>query len=107
MKKLTKLFGIIAIAAIMGFSMSACNDEKNKNLIFSDDFDGTSLDNTKWDYCPNWDRHGRSTWMDDMVSVKDGYLHLKLKRDAALGANKTNDPAIPEQPTPQARLGER
>jgi beta-glucanase (GH16 family) len=94
MKKQTKLFGVIAIAAIMGFSMSACNDEKNKNLIFSDDFDGTSLDNTKWDYCPNWDRHGRSTWMDDMVSVKDGFLHLKLKRDAALGANKTNDPAI-------------
>jgi beta-glucanase (GH16 family) len=108
MKKLVKLFGVIAIAAVIEFSMTACNDDKNNSndggyyngnsgnggdLIFSDDFDGTSLDKTKWDFCPNWDRQGRSTWMDDMVSVSDGYLHLKFKRDAVLGANKTDDPA--------------
>jgi beta-glucanase (GH16 family) len=91
----------------MGFLMVSCSmnpkttvhrDEMaNKDemeLIFSEDFDGTSLDRTKWDYCPNWDRQGRSTWMDDMVSVSDGYLHLTFKRDATLGAAKSTDQKI-------------
>jgi len=100
----TPFFGIkipmkALIIVILGFLMITCSMEpqttankgemKNKDemeLIFSEDFNGTSLDRTKWDYCPNWDRQGRSSWRDDMVSVSGGYLHLKFKRDAALGA---------------------
>ena len=65
-----------------------------ENLIFSDEFDGTSLDTSKWNTCPEWNRQGRSTWKDDMVSVSDGYLHLKFKRDPQLGASISTNPAI-------------
>jgi beta-glucanase (GH16 family) len=58
-------------------------------LVFSDDFEGTSLDTGKWETCPEWDRQGRSTWKDDMVSVSDGLLHLKFRRDPELGKEKS------------------
>ena len=104
-KRLVKLFGIVAFAAIIGFSVVSCggggggNSNSNgnmgdDNLIFSEDFNGTSLDSTKWDLCPEWDRQGRSTWKDDMVSVSGGYLHIKFKRDATLGATKQVSQAI-------------
>jgi beta-glucanase (GH16 family) len=66
----------------------------SENLIFSDEFDGTSLDTSKWNNCPEWNRHRRSTWKDDMISVSDGYLHLKFKRDPQLGASISSNPAI-------------
>ena len=60
-------------------------------IIFEDDFQGTALDTTKW-YAPNnSDRQGRSTWMSDMVSVKDGNLVLRFQKDTALGATKTTN----------------
>jgi beta-glucanase (GH16 family) len=93
MKSRFKLFGIIVMVAITEFLMNACvnnggntsGNNVSENIIFNDDFNGTSLDRTKWDYAPNWDRQGGSTWMDDMVSVSGGNLHLKLKRDPTLG----------------------
>ncbi|MCL1931191.1 MAG: glycoside hydrolase family 16 protein [Treponema sp.] len=94
-----KAFMVITLALVTGGLMVACSlnpktvenkgemaNKDDMELIFSEDFDGTSLDSTKWDYCPNWDRQGRSTWKDDMVSVSGGYLHLKFKRDAKPGA---------------------
>jgi len=56
-------------------------------IIFSDDFDGTSLDRSKWDLCPEWNRQGRSTWKDDMVFVSGGMLRLKFRRDSTLGGS--------------------
>jgi beta-glucanase (GH16 family) len=93
MDKRLNFIGKIAAVAMTGVLMITCvNNGGNNgvsngggNLIFDDDFDGTSLDGTKWDYAPNWDRQGGSTWKDDMVSVSGGYLHLKLKRDPTLG----------------------
>jgi len=97
-------FGITALTAMLMpvFLLWGCNgrnENRNGNgggmdLIFSEDFNGTSLDSTKWEVCPNLDRQGRSTWMDDMVSVSGGYLHLKFKRDAALGETKSTNPKI-------------
>jgi beta-glucanase (GH16 family) len=63
-------------------------------IIFSDDFNGTTLDKTKWEICPEWDRQGRSSWRNDMVSVSNGYLHLKFMRAQALGRSKTNNRAL-------------
>ena len=97
---------IIVLAAIIGFSMISCSNSNSSsvsnsnsngngdNLIFSDNFNGNSLDTTKWDYCPNWDRQDRSTWSDDMVSVSGGYLRIKFRRDAELGAAKSDEPEI-------------
>jgi len=66
-------------------------------IIFYDDFCGKngsplySIDRTKWDFCPEMDRQGRSSWRDDMVSVKDGLLRLKFARDPELGKEKSKD----------------
>jgi beta-glucanase (GH16 family) len=65
-------------------------------LLFYDDFEGDSLDYTKWAYPPNWDRQGRGTWDSGMVSVGDGYLRLGFVRDAELGHRKTGNAADAE-----------
>ncbi len=49
-------------------------------LVFNDDFDGTELDNTKWEKCPEWDRQGKSRWQNDL-SYLDGEGNLILKMD--------------------------
>jgi len=63
-------------------------------LLFVDDFNGNTLDASKWAVCPNWDRQGRSTWTSDMVSVSGGYLHLGFKRDTVLGKSKTSNTGL-------------
>jgi beta-glucanase (GH16 family) len=63
-------------------------------IVFSDEFDGTTLNTGKWDLCPEWDRQGRSSWRDDMVSVSGGFLRLKFKRDPQLGALKSNNKTL-------------
>jgi beta-glucanase (GH16 family) len=73
---------------------STARENAASQIIFSDDFNGTTIDKTKWELCPEWDRQGRSSWRNDMVSVSNGYLHLKFMRDQALGRTKTNNRAL-------------
>jgi beta-glucanase (GH16 family) len=63
-------------------------------LIFEDNFEGNFLDRTKWDNSPEWDRQGRSSWRNDMVSVSDGLLRLGLRLDPELGAAKSPNNAV-------------
>lgn len=47
------------------------------DMRFSDDFDGTELDRTKWhDHHPYWDGRPPAKFMPEAVSVKDGTLQL-------------------------------
>jgi beta-glucanase (GH16 family) len=88
---------IVLIVLITGILFLSCDDENgnvDENLIFFDDFNGTSLDTKNWNICYEADRQGGSTWKDDMVSVSGGYLRLKFKRDVVLGAEKSNDSTI-------------
>lgn len=50
---------------------------KKWNLTFEDNFDGNSLNMSKWSYCPEWVRDS-CRWHRDAVSVKDGNLILWL-----------------------------
>jgi beta-glucanase (GH16 family) len=50
-------------------------------LVWSDEFDGTSLDASKWGY--RTDSKHLSTQKPENVSVKDGLLHLSLKKETA------------------------
>ncbi len=52
-------------------------------LIWSDEFDGDSIDTNKWDM-PTHIRQGASRWNPENVSVADGKVTIKVKR--------TNDP---------------
>ena len=58
---------------------------KTYTLTFKDDFSGSSLDASKWDYCPNWNRGNLNPpgrWDDSMVSVSDGCLRLGVSLDS-------------------------
>lgn len=66
--------------------LGICSDSTQPNtvdysqltLVWSDEFDGTSLDRTKWDVPNKEPRHGGSFWMADQVSVSDGVLRLGI-----------------------------
>lgn len=63
-------------------------------LVFSDDFDGDSLDTTKWGYNYSWgNSHNHAAWcVPENVIVKDGILTLK-------GENKQHPDAVGKQGT--------
>jgi beta-glucanase (GH16 family) len=56
-------------------------------LAWNDEFTGTALDAAKWDY--RTDSKHLSTQKPANVSVKDGLLHLALKKEAAGGKQYT------------------
>lgn len=60
------------------------------NPDFSDEFNGTQLDTTKWfDYHPKWKGREPGIFLPSQVSVKDGYLQIKgekLKKDTIVKA---------------------
>lgn len=87
--KIPVLFGLLAISFI-----GCGNDTGGENVIFHDDFNGSSINAQYWEICYEADRQGGSSWKDDMVSVSNGYLHIRFKRDAVLGATKSSNPAI-------------
>ncbi len=45
-------------------------------LTFKDDFDGTDLDDSKWERCPEWHRQDMDNYWDDRMSDLDGKGHL-------------------------------
>lgn len=56
-------------------------DGKAYNLTFEDEFEGGSLDLTKWEYCPEWKRQDLECyWDNDCVTVKDGNLTLTAEQ---------------------------
>jgi beta-glucanase (GH16 family) len=73
---------------------TTANVKAEARLLFYDEFNGDSLDTSKWDLCIEWDRQGRSSWRDDMVSVSDGFLRLKFMRDPELGRTKSRNRAL-------------
>ena len=56
-------------------------------LAWSDEFDGAALDAAKWTY--RTDSKNLSTQKPENVVVKDGLLHLTLKKEVAGGKNYT------------------
>ncbi len=68
-------------------------------LVFEDDFNGNSLDLTKWDYSPNHyrDKGYVNYWSDDMSFVKDGYLVSRAYNSGEIDQsnkfNKLEDPS--------------
>ncbi len=47
-------------------------------LTFEDDFDGTALDPTKWERCPEWKRQDLNNYWDDDMSWLDGEGNLVI-----------------------------
>jgi len=58
------------------------------SLIFSDDFDRTTLDTDKWEVADGQPRQGRSVWLADNVSLDgQGNLVINIQCDAADAAS--------------------
>lgn len=53
---------------------------KKYTMTFSDDFNDSELDKTKWNYCPEWKRQDLECyWDNDAVSISDGCLKITTK----------------------------
>lgn len=48
-------------------------------LSFEDSFDGDSLDETKWERCPEWKRQDLNNYWDDSMSYLDGEGNLIIE----------------------------
>jgi beta-glucanase (GH16 family) len=65
-------------------------------MIFDDEFDGTTLDATKWTTCYWWDNGGCTNsdnnelewYLPDGVSVSDGTLKLQARKHTVTGSDK-------------------
>ncbi|MBO5789723.1 MAG: glycoside hydrolase family 16 protein [Clostridia bacterium] len=63
------------------------------NLLFEDNFDGTSLDGKKWSKCPEWERQGSAVW-DRNMSFLDGAGHLVLRAEWDASISKVRAGAV-------------
>jgi len=64
------------------FNKTASETVPFGNMIFEDNFDGDSLDLTKWRLEDEQYRQGRSYWSDSMTKVENGSLVLGIQRDS-------------------------
>lgn len=97
--KFVTIFVAAMVFAGCAFVFAACNKQTEAQLLFSDEFDGTQLDETKW-YASGTDlddgiirRGGR--WTEDSVLVEGGNLIIrttygedKVFRTGAVNAQK-------------------
>ena len=58
---------------------SVWNEHMPAELVFEDNFDGTTLDLTKWERCPEWDRQGDLCAWRNSMSDLDGEGNLRLR----------------------------
>lgn len=73
-----KLFTFLALFASLTFS-SFAQVTDTLVMVWNDEFDGAQLDNSKWDFCPEWARQGGSWWSDDNAWVNgNGLLKLNV-----------------------------
>ena len=61
----------------MKMEETTVTEDTSPKLLFEDNFDGTSLDATKWETVDGWERQGASYWYSDAVSL-DGNGHLVI-----------------------------
>ena len=74
-----------AVETVKGESPSLLPDGHEFKLVWHDEFNGTQLDTSKWGYRTNfWGRRFEAFAApeDGCVEVKDGKVHLKLKKRA-------------------------
>lgn len=83
---------IVAISTLIGYDLGyGMNPKKNTvdlkgyELVFEDEFEGSSLDRSKWNDAQSVDtlhwgavRNG-GYWHKDMISVENGALHIRTK----------------------------
>ena len=64
------------------------------NLLFEDNFDGDTLDDDKWERCPEWERQGGLDVWDNEMSFLDGEGHLVLRAEWDADAARVKSGAV-------------
>ncbi|TNJ43211.1 glycosyl hydrolase family protein [Tamlana fucoidanivorans] len=84
------VYGVEAQVASVGPPKPPLGKRWVLNPDFSDEFNGTELDTTKWlNYHPTWIGRPPGLFMPSQVSVKDGFLQIKgekMKQDTIVHA---------------------
>jgi len=87
---MNRTFALLSILLAMGFFVSA-----DYNLVWSDEFNGNSLDTSKWNYEINCDGGGNNelqcyTNHESNVRVQDGFLYVTAKPENYNGKQYTS-----------------
>ena len=72
----------------------AVTEEPKSNLLFEDNFDGTVLDDNKWELCPEWERQGAFCIWDNEMTALDGEGHLVLRAEWDAENNRVKSGAV-------------
>jgi len=72
----------------------AVTKEPKSNLLFEDNFDGTELDDNKWELCPEWERQGAFCIWDNEMTALDGEGHLVLRAEWDAENNRVKSGAV-------------
>lgn len=78
-KKILLLLISAAVCTVTADHDTLCFDGKTYSLVFEDDFNGTELDKTKWERCPEYKRQDRNNYWDNSMSYLDGEGNLILE----------------------------
>ncbi len=75
------------------------NNDKGMRLVWSDEFDGTSIDRTKWDFqigtgsqygLSGWGNEERQYYTEDNATLEDGCLVIEARRENKEGMKYTS-----------------
>ena len=97
-KKALSIFGAVTLVS-MPMASLALPPGDGWQLKFSDDFNGTKLDNSKWSPCYFWGKPAGCTnggadelqwFQSDEVSVSGGFLHLSAQKRQSNGKDYTS-----------------
>lgn len=69
-------------------------DGREYVLTFEDDFNGTELDLTKWERCPEWQRQDLNNYWDNDMSYLDGNGNLILAMEYDKYTDRYNSGAV-------------
>lgn len=79
MSIMNRYFTVSVILSLIGLNSTFSQVAKNLNLVWSDEFNGTTLDESKWAHPPAWNRQGGSFWSDENYEMTgDGKLKLTV-----------------------------
>jgi beta-glucanase (GH16 family) len=81
---------VAAVVLLMLTSLAAAEETKWK-LVFSDEFDGTKLDTSKWTPRDPWGYERNQelqAYVEDAFDVRDGILHIRAEKRHAQYAGK-------------------
>jgi len=79
---------LIFILSCFSLFFTGCSktapEEAEPQMLFADEFDGLTIDGTKWEKCPEWERQGASQWEDDNSYIENGNLVLKISPHSSM-----------------------